>query len=78
MQYEVLQNSLSILHGPTVGRVFAQLLLQEGTHTILVGSCCSDMPKILSGTGISILANITGSVQGTVKQFKDSCRTGLS
>ncbi|HUS72729.1 MAG TPA: NifB/NifX family molybdenum-iron cluster-binding protein [Sedimentisphaerales bacterium] len=78
MRYEVLQNPLAALHGPAVGRVFAQLLLQEGAHTILVGSCGSDMLKRLGGTGISILAGMTGSVRGTVEQFKDSCRSGLS
>jgi len=36
------------------------------------------MLKILSGAGISILAGMTGSVRGTVEQFKDSCRSGLS
>jgi len=78
MRYEVLQNPLAALHGPAAGRAFAQLLLQEGVHTIFVGNCGSDMLKILSGTDISILAGMTGSVRGTVEQFKDSYRSGLS
>jgi len=78
MRYEVLQNPLAALHGPAAGRAFAQLLLQGGVHTILVGNCGSDMLKILGGAGISILTGMTGSVRGTVEQFKDSYRSGLS
>jgi len=81
MDYEIMQNPVVALRGPAAGKLFLQLLLQNDVHIILVESCGSNTRKIfevLGDAGILIRVDMTGPVRGTVEQFKDSYRSGLS
>ena len=78
MQYEAMQNPLVALRGPAAGKLFAQLMLQESVHIILIGACASNRLKILSGAGIAILVGMTGCVRGIIDQFKRSCPSEAS
>jgi len=78
MQYDALQNPVLALKGPAAGRLFAQLLLQEGVHTILMGGSDPDTLRVLGEANISIRICMTGSVRRVVEQFRDSHCSGLT
>ncbi|MHC4624118.1 MAG: NifB/NifX family molybdenum-iron cluster-binding protein [Planctomycetota bacterium] len=72
MRYEAVQNPVVASRGPAAGRLFAQILRQEGVYTVLAGSLAPNTLKILADADISALVGMAGSVRRAVDRFTNS------
>lgn len=67
MAFEVVGNPGVTTYGNGIGRV--HLLLGKGIRAVLTGSCGYSAQRLLSGSGVEIIAGVSGTAQDAVKDY---------